>query len=125
MHDSMDSRSGYERAGGRMLDADGAAAERPLGWGCLLAGGLPFVLYLVTSSGASYWLDAGEFVEASVQLDIAHPPGHPLTALYGKAFSLLPLGPVAFRIALGQAVAAALAAALLFRACIWTVRAME
>jgi hypothetical protein len=79
--------------------------------------GLPLALYLLTLSGGSYWLDAGEFVAASVSLGVAHPPGHPLTSLYGKLFSLLPLGSLAFRIALGQAVAAVLGAVLLFRAC--------
>ena len=87
-----------------------------------LAALVPLVLYLRTASGASYWLDAGEFVAASVDLDIAHPPGHPLTALYGKAFTLLPLGPLAFRVALGQAVAAALGALFVFRACVATAR---
>lgn len=87
-----------------------------------VAAAVPLVLYLRTASGASYWLDAGEFVAASVDLDIAHPPGHPLTALYGKAFTLLPLGSLAFRVALGQAVAAALAALFVFRACVATAR---
>lgn len=94
-------------------------------WGTWLAAALPFAFYLSTTGAGSYWLDGGEFVEACVELDIAHPPGHPLTELYGKAWSLLPLGPLAFRIALGQAVAAALAAALLFRACSWTVRSFS
>ncbi|MFI5309315.1 MAG: protein O-mannosyl-transferase family, partial [Polyangiales bacterium] len=68
-----------------------------------LAAGVPCVVYLLTASGGGYWLDGGEFVEAAVNLDIAHPPGHPLTGLYGKAWTLLPLGSLAFRMALGQA----------------------
>jgi hypothetical protein len=90
-----------------------------------LAWGVPFALYLWTASGASYWLDGGEFVAAAVNLDIAHPPGHPLTALYGKAWTLLPLGSIAFRMALGQAFAAALAAAFAFRACVVTARGFD
>jgi hypothetical protein len=89
-----------------------------------LAFALPLLIYVWTASGASYWLDGGEFVAAAVDLDIAHPPGHPLTALYGKAWTLLPLGPLAFRVALGQAMAAALAALLAFRACRSTARAL-
>lgn len=85
--------------------------------GFALAVSLPLAAYLCTLSGHSYWLDGGEFVAASINLDIAHPPGHPLAALYGKLWTLLPLGPLPFRVALGQAVAAALAAGLLFRAC--------
>jgi hypothetical protein len=81
-----------------------------------LAGGLPFIVYVLTSAGHSYWLDSSEFVAAAVRLDIAHPPGHPLTELYSKLFTLLPLGSLAFRVALGQACAAALAAVCVFRA---------
>src|SRR5262249_39634054 len=62
------------------------------------------------------WLDGGEMVSASIALDIIHPPGHPLTALWGKALSLLPWGPLAFRIALGQALAAVVGLAFLFAA---------
>jgi len=64
--------------------------------------------YLATASANSYWLDGGELVSATVALDIIHPPGHPLTALWGKAFTLIPLGSLAFRVALGQAIAGAL-----------------
>src|ERR1044071_4267189 len=89
-----------------------------------VCGFVPLAFYLWTLSGASYWLDGGEFVASAVDLDISHPPGHPLTALYGKAFSLLPLGPIAARIALGQAVAAAIAALCLFRAAETTARSL-
>jgi hypothetical protein len=89
-----------------------------------LAAGLPLALYLRTLSCASYWLDGGEFVAAAINLDIAHPPGHPLTALYGKALSFLPLGPLPFRIALGQALAAALGTLFVFRACKIGARAL-
>ncbi len=88
-----------------------------------LAAGFPLAMYLWTLSGAGYWLDGGEFVAMAVRLDIAHPPGHPLTGLYGKTLTLLPLGPLAFRVALGQALAAALGAVLLFRAGESTARA--
>ena len=113
-------------------DASGSATP-PLGSGSspsaeragfALACGLPFVAYLVTLSGHSYWLDAGEFVAVAADLGIAHPPGHPLFAVYGKLWSLLPLGALPFRIALGQALAAALAAGLLYRACLSTASAL-
>ncbi|MCS6914372.1 MAG: DUF2723 domain-containing protein [Myxococcales bacterium] len=60
-----------------------------------------------------YWLDSSEFAAAAVLLGVAHPPGHPLALLLGKAASLLPLGPLALRVGAAQAVCAALAAALL------------
>ncbi|HEX2678978.1 MAG TPA: DUF2723 domain-containing protein [Polyangiales bacterium] len=74
-----------------------------------LAFGVPFVAYVLTSGGLSYWLDSGEFVAASMRLDIAHPPGHPLSQLWGKLFTLLPLGSITWRVAVGQAFATALA----------------
>lgn len=42
---------------------------------------------------------------------MAHPPGHGLAALVGKAATLLPLGPVALKVGLASAIAGALAAA--------------
>jgi energy-converting hydrogenase Eha subunit A len=74
-----------------------------------LAALVPFVVYALTASGHGYWLDGGEFTAAAIGLDIAHPPGHPLASLWGKLFALLPVGPLPYRVALGQAVAAALA----------------
>jgi hypothetical protein len=83
------------------------------GWAMWLAGAFPCAVYVCSAAGHSYWLDSGEFTAASIDLDIAHPPGHPLTALWGRAFCLLPFGPLAFRVAVGQAVAASIAAAAL------------
>ena len=80
----------------------------------LLAGLPPLLAYLSTVGGSGYLLDAGELVAASVALDIAHPPGEPLSALYGKLLCFLPLGSLSFRVALGQALAASAACALLF-----------
>lgn len=74
----------------------------------LFASALALLGYVMTASAGSYWLDGGEMVSATIALDIIHPPGHPLTSLWGKAFTLLPFGALAFRVALGQAVAAAI-----------------
>ena len=90
-----------------------------------LASGIPFAAYLATASAHAYWLDAGEFVEAAAQLDISHPPGHPLAALLGYAVGLIPLGPIALRVALAQALCAAVASGFLFSAIETTVRAMD
>jgi hypothetical protein len=89
-----------------------------------LASGVPLVCYLATASAHAYWLDGGEFVATSVGLGIAHPPGHPLASLVGSLATLLPLGPVALRVALASAVCAAAAAACLFRAIETTVRSL-
>ncbi|MGF1467523.1 MAG: protein O-mannosyl-transferase family [Sandaracinaceae bacterium] len=89
-----------------------------------LASGVPLAAYLATASAHGYWLDGGEFTAASIRLDIAHPPGHPLACLWGKLFTLVPLGPLPFRVALGQAVAAAGAAAFLYQALDTTLRCL-
>ena len=81
-----------------------------------LSAGAPFVAYIFSASAFAYWLDSGEFVAAAVDLDIAHPPGHPLSGLYGRAFCMLPFGSLSFRVALGQATATALASLMMCRA---------
>jgi hypothetical protein len=98
---------------------------RPRTLALWLSAGVPCIAYIVTASAYAYWLDSGEFVAAAVQLDIAHPPGHPLSALYGKLLSLVPLGSLSFRVALGQAIATALACALCCRANAAALRGMR
>jgi len=93
-------------------------------WSSLLAGGLPFVASVAAASGYGYWLDAGEFVAASVDLGVSHPPGHPLAALYAALVGLLPVGPWPFRYAVAAALAGALAAVSLERALRQTLSAV-
>ncbi|HET8932538.1 MAG TPA: DUF2723 domain-containing protein [Polyangiales bacterium] len=98
---------------------------RPQTLALWLSAGVPCIAYIVTASAYAYWLDSGEFVAAAVQLDIAHPPGHPLSALYGKLLSLLPFGSLSFRVAFGQALATAAAAALHCKANAAALRGMS
>ncbi|MFW5920712.1 MAG: DUF2723 domain-containing protein, partial [Polyangiales bacterium] len=63
-----------------------------------------------------YWLDGGELSAAAVSLGISHPPGHPLAALVGQAFTWIPLGPLSLRVALGSAFMVGLASGLLYAA---------
>ncbi|RMH71103.1 MAG: tetratricopeptide repeat protein [Gemmatimonadetes bacterium] len=51
-----------------------------------------------------YWEDSGEFIVAATNLGVAHTPSHPLYVLWGRIFSLLPLGSIAFRLNLMSAV---------------------
>src|SRR5688500_7067363 len=88
------------------------------------AAGVPLACYVATASAHGYWLDSGEFVAASVDLGIAHPPGQPLTALLGAIAALVPIGPLSLRVALAGALCAALAAAALFSAIDTTVRVL-
>jgi hypothetical protein len=87
-----------------------------------LASGVPLALYVATASAHDGWLDSAEFVAASVNLGIAHPPGHPLAAILGKLLTLVPIGPLPWRVAMLGALSAAIAAGALFRAIETTVR---
>jgi hypothetical protein len=89
-----------------------------------LASGVPLAAYLATLSLHGHWGDAGALTAAAVDLDVVHPPGFALASLWGRLFALLPLGPLPMRVALGQAVAIAGAAAFLYQAADTTVRAM-
>ncbi len=82
----------------------------------LLAGGLPFILYVYTASGYAHWLDSGEFVAAAAEFGISHPPGHPLASLVLGSANLLPIGALSFRVALVCCLLGAVAALALFSA---------
>ena len=61
-----------------------------------------------TSAGSRpmlYWLDSRELAAAAWGLGVAHPPGHPLPSLLGRACALLPLGSIALRVGLASALA--------------------
>ncbi len=58
--------------------------------------------------------DSGDLVTAAYTLGIAHPTGYPLFALLGKAFTLLPVGDVAYRVNLMSAVFAAAAVGIVY-----------
>jgi hypothetical protein len=86
---------------------------------------VPLVAYVITAGAHAYWLDSAEFTAAAIDLDIAHPPGHPVAALWGRAFCALPVGPLPFRVAVAQGVAAAIGAAALQAAFARTLRVFE
>lgn len=69
-----------------------------------------FFAYVAALAPGFYWLDSSELAAAAWTLGIAHPPGHPLPSLLGRALSLLPLGTVAFRVGLASALCGAGAA---------------
>lgn len=88
----------------------------------LLAGGLPFFVYLYTASGYAHWLDSGEFVAAAADFGISHPPGHPLASIVLGSANLLPIGSLALRVAWVCAILSAVAALALFSAFERTLR---
>ncbi|MGB0679952.1 MAG: protein O-mannosyl-transferase family, partial [Polyangiales bacterium] len=89
------------------------AYDMPHWRGLALAAALPMaLLYLATASGYGGWLDSGTFIAAAVHLGIAHPPGHALAQLLHYPFTLLPCGPLAWRVAVASSVYAAIALGL-------------
>gem|GEM_PF-1370444 len=94
------------------------AATRTLGFAISFAA---FVFYSWRSSLSPYLLDSAELAAASFGLGVAHPPGEALALLWGRLFSILPLGSVNFRVSLGQSVCGAAVVAtvyaLSFEAC--------
>lgn len=79
-----------------------------------IAFGVPLALFVISAAPSAYWLDSGEFVAAAMGIAVAHPPGHPLYVLTTKLWTLLPLGPIAFRVSLASGLAAAVCALALF-----------
>lgn len=54
--------------------------------------------YFRTTPSTIYLGDAGEIVTSIHRLGIPHPPGYPLYTLFGKIFTMLPVGDIAFRV---------------------------
>ncbi|NOY90650.1 MAG: DUF2723 domain-containing protein [Deltaproteobacteria bacterium] len=102
--------------------AHGGTSET-LAWALAVLG--PLLAYLATASAHAYWLDSGEFVAAASDLGIAHPPGEVLATLTHYAACMVPLGSMAFRVALASACFAALAAGCVFHATLVTLESAE
>jgi hypothetical protein len=81
----------------------------------VVVGVAAFAGYARACAPSAYLLDSAELAQAAFGLGVAHPPGEPVAALWGKLFCLLPVGSVAFRVGVGQAVAGAIAAVLLLQ----------
>lgn len=82
---------------------------------CAVGVGLAaFVAYVLAATPTAYPLDSAELATAAFGLGVAHPPGEETTLLFAKLVTLLPFGNVAFKVAVSQAVAGALAAVLVF-----------
>jgi len=84
------------------------------GWTALGVGLVAFAAYVFAATPTPYPLDSAELATAAFGLGVAHPPGEETTLLFAKAFTLLPLGNAAFKVALSQAAAGAAAAVLVF-----------
>jgi hypothetical protein len=89
----------------------------------VIAGIPPLILYAMTATGYAHWLDSGELVAAAADFGISHPPGQPLAAIVLGAANLVPIGALAFRVAMICALLGAIAVAALALAFETTLRA--
>lgn len=96
-----------------MLRAPDSPARR-IGWHWPLAtAGVALAVYLRCLPPTVTGEDAGELIVAALTLGVPHPPGYPTWTLLAHVFTWLPMGTVAWRVALFSAVCAAACAGLL------------
>lgn len=70
---------------------------------------LPLFIYLLTLAPSVTFFDSGEFITAISCLGSSHSPGYPFFINYGKPFTWIPFGSIAFRVNFATAVSGALA----------------
>jgi len=76
---------------------------------------MAFAVHCFGVAGTPYLLDSAELAAAAFGLGVAHPPGEPLALLWGKLWTLLPLGSIAFKVGLSQSAATGIATSLVYR----------
>jgi len=80
----------------------------------LLTSLLVFLGYFFTISPDLTLEDSGELAVASMYAGVPHPPGYPVWTVYSWLFTvLLPIGNIAYRVAISSAVAGALSCGLI------------
>lgn len=83
----------------------------------LVVATLVFCVYAWTLSPAVGWLDSPEFVGASIELGVAHSPGHPLVTQLGNLGASSSMGDVVFGVNITGAVSGGLAAGAMALLC--------
>ena len=88
---------------------------RPVDWLTLaLTFGVIWIVYLWTLAPELTLEDSGELCTGSFYAGIPHPPGYPFWAIYSWFWTfILPIGNVAWRVAVGQSFAAAMGCGML------------
>ena len=88
---------------------------RKIDWlALLLTFAVIFVTYFLTLAPELTLEDSGELVTGSMYAGIPHPPGYPVWTIYSWLWTvLLPIGSMAYRVAMGEAFSGALACGLL------------
>ena len=84
-------------------------AMRRLDIFAILAFTIPLFIYLLTLAPSVTFFDSGEFITAISCLGSSHSPGYPFFINYGKPFTWIPFGSVAFRVNFATAISGALA----------------
>jgi hypothetical protein len=80
----------------------------------LLTIGIVWITYFLTVAPELTLEDSGELCTGSFYAGIPHPPGYPVWSLYSWLWTvILPVGNVAWRVAVGEATAGAIACGLL------------
>jgi tetratricopeptide (TPR) repeat protein len=82
-------------------------------WICgAIAALVAFVVYAWTTAPSVTLLDSGEFLVAAQHFGVPHPTGYPLWTLLAWLFQLIPLGNVAWQVALFSGICGALCVGL-------------
>ncbi|HEX4932070.1 MAG TPA: DUF2723 domain-containing protein, partial [Gemmatimonadaceae bacterium] len=88
---------------------------RPSYLAAAVAGGLVFLLYMLTLGPSTAMWDTSEYIAAAYILGLPHPPGNPFFVLLGRVFSILPIGGnVAMKVNILAALCSASSAAMWF-----------
>jgi len=87
---------------------------RPIDWAALLITFVfVFVAYYLTIAPEMTLEDSGELATGSFYAGIPHPPGYPVWTIFTYFWTLIPIGNVAWRVALAGCFAGALSSGLL------------
>ncbi|MEI8255671.1 MAG: DUF2723 domain-containing protein [Deltaproteobacteria bacterium] len=76
---------------------------RPPRWAALCSFAVPASLALACAGNGMGFYDSPELAAAGGGLAVTHPPGHPVWSALAAVCSLVPVGALPFRIALGEA----------------------
>ena len=96
-------------------DSGQAAPSPRLVWitGALIAVAVA-ALYLRTAARDIVFGDSPELTGAAITLGVAHPPGYPIWTVIAHVFTLLPIGPLPFRVSVFSVVAAVASVAIAY-----------
>ncbi|MEK6645531.1 MAG: tetratricopeptide repeat protein [Candidatus Firestonebacteria bacterium] len=82
---------------------------------------ISFFVFLKTICPTVFVGDNGELVVGAYTLGIPHPPGYPLFCIFGKIFTFLPFGSIAFQVNLMNAFFAAVSVFIFYKLLILTL----